>query len=553
MGNQISNPSTPHTLSLGPKGTLRGLQYANKAIRYAGIPYALPPVGPHRWRKPRPLPDNHTYTQDDGQPFDATFFRPVCPQSSFSSSSFSSAEKSQGDGDAEEKYSEDCLRLNIWTPVSPPPEGKKYPVVLWLHGGWFQLGDPLQEVGMDPTELIFGGEGGGKLNAIVVGIGYRLNVFGFLAGGALREESGRVAAGNFGLWDQRLAIEWVRRNIAAFGGDKGDVVLGGRSAGAYGVHAQVLFEFLHSKRGGKEEQFFHRFYMYSNAIPAQPKTVEEADGQFEEVCGYFGIPEDISGEEKLEKLRGVPASDLVAALSHLKNHTFRPVTDDLFVFSGFAEYHTSGAFAEEFKRRGLKVLIGEVLNEETLYATYNSPEEANLEALKVQVGNYYAPETVERILTAYELPSTERVEDWTVLFGSIIADGQVRAPSRWLVNSLHTHGVDLSDIWRYRIAYRLSFITDKVAPRAFGVSHAMDKPFWNYSIMHGPTDSERVLMQGWIKGFVAFVNNDEKFDFGTREIDQFKVATPEGKIEIQKDTRWKHLLELGDIFSGDGA
>ncbi|KAJ5635583.1 alpha/beta-hydrolase [Penicillium longicatenatum] len=536
MGNTLSAyGQTSHEVDLGPKGKIQGIQYDNKARRYAGIPYALPPVGPHRWRKPRPLPAAYSYSQPDGTAFDGSTFRPVCPQEAFAGG----AEKDIGP----DTYSEDCLLLNIWTPVEDPENpDKKWPVVLWLHGGWFQLGEPLQEVGMDPTEMI----STGKLNAIVIGIGYRLNIFGFLAGEALLEDSHGESAGNFGLWDQRLAMEWIYENIAAFNGDVNNITLGGRSAGAYGVHAQVLHEF----QVGSQRQLFHRFYMYSNAIPAQPKALADVNPQFEELCGYFNVPTDLSGPQKVDKLREIGHEDLVAAIKHLKNHTFRPVTDELFVFPGFTEYHRSGAFAEQFRKRRLRVLIGEVLNEETLYATYNSPE-PNLDSLRLQLSNYYAPGTTDRILKSYTLPSTTDAEEWKNVYGNIIADGQVRAPSRWLVNSLFSHGIPLRDIWRYRIAYRLSFITDKVAPRAFGVSHAMDKPFWNFSILHGPTNEERELMEGWIQSFVAFVNDDSEYDFGTNEIDEMKVATSGGKIEIQEDQRWGELVKLGEIFASD--
>ncbi|KAJ5724920.1 hypothetical protein N7493_006648 [Penicillium malachiteum] len=539
MGNTLSYQESPHEINLGAKGKIQGIQYDNKSRRYAGIPYALPPVGVHRWRKPRPLPETHTYTQPDGRPFDGTCFYPICPQEAYAGG----AEK---DPDSE-PYSEDCLRLNIWTPSDDHSgSDRKWPVVLWFHGGWFQLGEPLQELGMDPTEMI----STGKLNAVVVGVGYRLNVFGFLAGEALLEESHGESAGNFGLWDQRLAMEWVVENIGKFGGDVGNITLGGRSAGAYAVHVQVLHDFQLGSEEVDEERvdLFHRFYMYSNAIPAQPKALKDVNPQFEELCEYFKVDHALSGPEKVDKLREISYQELVAAMKHLKNHTFRPVTDDLFIFKGFTEYHRSGAFADQFRKRRLKVLIGEVLNEETLYATYNTPE-PNIDSLRLQVSNYYAPETTDRILHAYDLPSTADPEAWKTLYGNIIADGQVRAPSRWLIHSLYDHGVSLKDIWRYRIAYRLSFITDKVARRSWGVSHAMDKPFWNFAILHGPTDDERILMEGWIEAFVAFVN-DQEYQFGST-IDEMRVATPEGKIEIQKDVRWEELVKLGEIFAND--
>ena len=126
----------------------------------------------------------------------------------------------------------------------------------------------------------------------------------------------------------------------------------------------------------------------------------------------------------------------------------------------------------------MRLLIGEVLNEETLYAEYNSPSAPTREALSRQIENYYAPATAERIVPYYELPETSDLQAWKSLYGNIVADGQVRAPSRYFAAQLFEHGVPIEKIWRYQIAYRLSFITDKVAPKSFGVAHAMDRPFW---------------------------------------------------------------------------
>jgi carboxylesterase type B len=439
MGNTISAYHvTTHEVKMGPRGIIRGVQFENKARRYAGIPYALPPTGECRWRKPRPLPESYTYSQLKGTPFDATYFRPVCPQKAFHASG-------QEEEDSE-KYSEDCLVVNIWTPVekSDHRQGQKWPVFLWLHGGWFQMGDPSQELSMDPTEMI----STGKLDAIVIAIGYRLNIFGFLATEALHSESEGESAGNFGLWDQRLAMEWIQDNIGAFNGDPENITLAGRSAGAYSVYVQLL----HDLRTGSACQLYHRIFMCSNAIPAQPKSLSEVEAQFDEVCEYFGVSSTLSTTAKLAELRKISSRDLIEALGQLQHHTFRPVTDGLFIHSGMVEYQRSAAFANEFRRRGLRILIGEVLNEETLYSIYNAPE-PNLESLRLQLINYYGPATTSRLLRHYLLPETSREEDWTTVFGIIVADGQVRVPSRSLVNSLSTHGVKLYDIWRYQIAY----------------------------------------------------------------------------------------------------
>ncbi|KAF2020213.1 alpha/beta-hydrolase [Aaosphaeria arxii CBS 175.79] len=527
MGNTISYATKPYDLDLGEKGTIRGLQHDEKSRRYTGIPYALPPTGEHRWRKPRALPSSWVWGGEKDEPYDATKFRAICHQNAFH------VGKAEG-GDG--KFSEDCLFMNIWTPVGDE-KTSKWPVMLWLHGGWFQMGDPSHEAGMDPTELI----SSGGLNAIVVAIGYRLNIFGFLAGEG-------VLDGNFGLWDQRMAAEWVEENINLFGGDPENITLAGRSAGAYSVEAQMLHEF---RRPGPKSSLYRRVFMDSNAVPAQPKSLRDTAAQFEEVCNYFSMDKTLSGEEKLGQLRKISAQELLEAIPKLENHTFRPVTDDSFLHSGMMEYLKSKEFANEFQSRGYKILIGEVANEETLYSVYNSPTEPSIESLKLQVMNYYSPNVTERAIQRYQLPQSDKLEDWKKVFGNIISDGQVRAPSRSLVKGLSLNGVRIHDIWRYQISYRLSFIDDKVAPMSFGVAHAMDKPFWNFSISYGPTPQERQLMEDWIQILCAFVNDDGSYDFGTKSVRDMKVITPAGDIVVREDERWDELIEIGGIFSGE--
>ena len=268
----------------------------------------------------------------------------------------------------------------------------------------------------------------------------------------------------------------MQDNIEAFGGDPGKVTLAGCSAGAYAVHADAL----HAFQNPSSRLLFHRIVMISNDIPAQPKTPVEAQPQFDELCQFFSISPSLPGAEKLSLLRRVSTEDLVSSIMKLNHHTFRPVTDGLFIQPGMIEYHSNGSFAKAFKDRGFKLFIGEMLNEETLYAATNGSE-ANYDSLYLQVLNYYAPSVTTRVIKQYDLPSTgSDRKEWVDLYGIIISDGQVRAPSRFLAKSLFNHGVGMEDIWRYRTSYRLSFIDEKVPPRSFGVAHAMDKPFWKY-------------------------------------------------------------------------
>ncbi|KAJ5769928.1 uncharacterized protein N7511_001979 [Penicillium nucicola] len=534
MGNSISYTTTDCQVVIPNRGCIKGLQFDDKSRRFAGIPYAKPPIGDLRWKKPQPLADTYSYSSSDGvNPYDATVFGPVCPQPNYS--------KVVSEHVPEHVYDENCLRVNIWTPVADPSDpDKKWPVMIWFHGGWFQVGDPSQEASMDPTELI----STGKLQAVFVAVGYRLNIFGFLAGHALLEESNGESTGNYGLWDQRLAIDWVHKHIEAFGGDASKMHLTGRSAGAYSVLTQALYDF---RSAGSDH--FRSLVVYSNAIPTQPKTIAESDSQFEEVCRHFGVPPSLNTVEKLQFLRKISAKDLCTGIMDLDNHTFRPVTDNIFVQPGIFEYYRDGSFAEVFKKRNLRLLIGEVLNEDTLYAVTNGPE-PNLASLQQQISNYYPPSTTQRLLQHYQPPTSESKEDWGKLFGKIIADGQVRAPSRYLVKILTDNGVDMANIWRYRIAYRLSFITDKVAPASFGVTHAMDRPIWNYSLTHGPTPAERNLMSEWIGDLCAFIHGTEGHSYGTSSPDEYKVMTGEGRIDVQKDPLWDELTRAMELFSG---
>ncbi|EXK24125.1 hypothetical protein FOMG_19134 [Fusarium oxysporum f. sp. melonis 26406] len=538
MGNTLSvHQENDHEVKLGgSRGSIRGLQLDSKARRYLGIPYALPPVGDLRWRRPQPLPDSYSYSESDGTPFDATKFGPVCLQPQYSPHI-----KINIPGQV---YSEDCLRLNIWTPVEDIGTGL-LPVYVWIHGGWFQIGDPSHEKKMDATELL----STGNFKAVFVAVGYRLNVFGFLSGSALDVEG--QESGNYGLWDQRLALEWIYDNVSSFGGDPHNITVSGRSAGAYSVEAQTLYDF-RKQPSSYPKALFRKLVMISNAIPAQPKTSEECQPQFDELCEHFNVPRGVSDSKKMELLRAIDGRKLTDAVMKLNNHTFRPVTDGVFILQGLNYYIQDGSFAREFKERGMKLFIGEALNEETLYGATNSPS-PDAAALHRQVANYYAPDTTRRVLEHYKLPETVKKDDWQAIFGRIVADGQVCAPSRILADSLFRHGVPVADVWRYQFAYRLSFITEEMAPSRFGIAHAMDRPLWNFSIRHGPTPEERILMQDWINGLAAFVAGDASYDYGTSRPNEHKVITGDGWLEVQVDARWAELLEVGKVFSGKSS
>jgi para-nitrobenzyl esterase len=207
--------TAPETIVQIDSGMLSGTQGADPSIRvFKGIPYAAPPIFDLRWRPPQPVPKwQGVYKADRSCA--------ICMQQGRGWGEFYQEEFYQHP----EPMSEDCLYLNVWTGAR---EGKPRPVLLWIHGGGFAEGS-----GSLPS---FEGESLAKKGLVVVTINYRLNVFGFLAHQELTKESVSSSSGNYGLLDQIAALQWVQRNIAAFGGDPNKVTIAGQSAGSASVH-----------------------------------------------------------------------------------------------------------------------------------------------------------------------------------------------------------------------------------------------------------------------------------------------------------------------------
>jgi len=181
-------------------GALEGIAGADSAVRiFEGVPFAAPPVGVLRWQAPQPAAAWTGVRKADQ-------FGARCYQGNIF-----------GDMIFRDKgISEDCLYLNVWT---PSPAKKHLPVLVYFYGGGFAAGS-----GDEPR---YDGTTFAKKGIIVVTVNYRLGVFGFLAHPELTAESPHKASGNYGMLDQVAALQWVHRNIAAFGGDPGKVTIGG--------------------------------------------------------------------------------------------------------------------------------------------------------------------------------------------------------------------------------------------------------------------------------------------------------------------------------------
>jgi para-nitrobenzyl esterase len=198
------------TLILTHDGPVQGIEASGvRLTKFLGVPYAMPPTGDLRWKPPVP----HARWL---APLDASRFGHHCPQ----------PESAAGQASA----SEDCLFLNVFTARDTERHGhEEKPVMVWIHGGSLVTG---KSDDYDPSGLIERGD------VVVVTINYRLGALGFLAHPSLDGEGHRFA--NYGLMDQQLALEWVHRNISAFGGNPGNVTIFGESAGGQSVTSHLV-------------------------------------------------------------------------------------------------------------------------------------------------------------------------------------------------------------------------------------------------------------------------------------------------------------------------
>src|SRR5579872_3921659 len=209
---------------------------------YKGIPFAAPPVGNLRWRGPQPVAHWDGLRQADQ-------FGAICMQNS--------------NNPGASKPSEDCLYLNVWTAAKSASE--KRPVMLWIYGGGYNSGSGLQ-----PN---YDGEHLAEKGAVVVTFNYRLGAFGFFAHPELTKESDRRGAANFGMMDSIAALEWVQKNIAAFGGDPKRVTIFGESAGS-GMVANLMAS---PRAKGLFERAIGESSAWGISTDARSKTLADAE------------------------------------------------------------------------------------------------------------------------------------------------------------------------------------------------------------------------------------------------------------------------------------
>jgi para-nitrobenzyl esterase len=397
-------------------GVLEGRLGDGGVRAFKGIPFAAPPVGALRWREPQPVAAWQGVRQ-------AGAFGPRCMQLPvFSDMVFRSA-----------GVSEDCLYLNVWTPASKP--GAKLPVLVYFYGGGWIAGD-----GSEPR---YDGASMARHGIVALTVNYRLGVFGFLAHPELTAESPHKASGNYGLMDQAAALQWVRANIEAFGGDPRRVTIAGESAGSFSVSAQM-------------------------ASPLARNLIAGAIGESGALLGFMPVPSLADaqaagqrfgqqlGAPTLAQLRALPAATLLQASARPDAPRPDPIVDGYVLPQTPTEIYESGQQAKVPLLAGWNSAEGQARD-------ILGPGPATREHFKAALQRLYG-DKADAALQAYsgdvEQAARELASDRFIGFGTW----------RWIDLHARTSG---QPVYRYYYTHPRP-ATKAGAPAALGAGHSVE-------------------------------------------------------------------------------
>ena len=397
---------------------------------FRGVPFARPPVGKLRWKPPLPA-ERWLGVRD------CTEFGPSCPQPSARI-----IPEIQGD------RSEDCLYLNVWTAGKA---GDKRPVMVWIHGGGFSIGGGAQRT--------YDGRQFAESGAVLVTFNYRLGPFGFMAHPALSAESAKGASGNYGLMDQIAALKWVRRNIAAFGGNPRNVTIFGESAGGVSVGCLLASPLA--------KGLFHRAIMQSGVAeidtPLRGGAGREpsAESVGVKIAGQLGVDDPASDSARTAAaLRGKSADELLAAADPRvglfgKGQKLWPVIDGYVLPQPTAEVFAAG------RHNDVPVMLGSNADEGTLF----------LRQLPVQrsagyglVARLLFGQDAKRVLAMFPAESDDQVKP---ALARLITASAFVAPTRRTARRL---GSQKSPVW----LYHFTRVSPGARQRQIGATHGID-------------------------------------------------------------------------------
>lgn len=428
-------------------GILAG-EYVQGARRFLGIPFAAPPVAERRWRPPaRPSPWQGTRP--------ATAFSSACPQLPALN--------------GEPSTNEDCLYLNVWTPDPAPSEAR--PVMVWLHGGGNESGSASEPVPLGIGGTFYDGRAlAAEHDVIVVTTNYRVGVFGFFAHPDLaREDPRHPYAGNQGLLDQQRALEWVRENIAAFGGDPENVTVFGESAGATDICLHLVAPGSHG--------LFHRAIAQSGGCTMRQRTVAEFAPDARRLATTVGCE---NAADALSCLRAQPVPDLLEGAraigpEGLGPPVMTPVVDGHFLPDQPRTLFDAGEFAK------VPYLVGSNSDEGTLFFVGAPPigPDDYAEELDAVFGDLGS-----RVLEAYPAADFETPRAALVrAFGDFLLVCTT-------LDSARRIAAGGADVFLYNYAFPLQ--TAALQPLMLGASHGAEISSVFGSVPPPNPDSERV-------------------------------------------------------------
>lgn len=418
------------------RGPVRGVHTGSVDV-WKGIPYAKAPVGPLRWAPPV-APERWSDARD------ATAFGSICPQ--------------LGD-DGSVVGDEDCLSLNVWAPADRG--GEPVPVILFIHGGYWI-------VGASESPVYDGGNLAARGPAVVVTINYRLGALGYLARPELAAEQPSHTTGNYGILDQVAALEWVQRNVAAFGGDPDRVVVWGQSAGAW----SVLIHMVSPLSTG----LFSRGFAESGATRVQDLALAQASG-----ASYA----DARGCSTVACLRALPVAaavdDSIAWGPTIDGHVLtQPIMKTLLEGPRSPVPTIIGTAANEFANMRPDPPIAAVVDE----ATYQAA-----------IAHVFGEQDAAAILERYPASSFESPR---AAYLAALNDGRMTCANRRIARALAA--ADSAPTWRYVWNHR-----DSAGPfRPIGPAHASDLRYWFANFNNGfSPQSEELELAGSMGAYVT--------------------------------------------------
>ncbi|KJR87540.1 carboxylesterase type B [Sporothrix schenckii 1099-18] len=428
--------ATPITVDLG-YASYSGVHNATTGLNvWKGIRYAYPPVGRLRWQAPQSIESSNSPSRNASQtPVLADRFGPACPQS-LSQYPRTTPEFTPGN--------EDCLFLNVYAPANT--NGSLLPVLVWIHGGGYGQGDGTQDMS-------------GLLTAtahahpiVAVSIQYRLGAFGFLASKEIRRR-GQL---NAGLLDQRVALEWVQRHIAAFGGDKAKVTLSGESAGAGSV---LLHTVAANGAGGADAQpLFQNIWTASSWIPTQPRfdsaVPERHYADFVSAAGCNASADAFACLVAQDSLTLQKASNLVSSTppTPIGNWAFVPVTDGQLLTAPPSALLLGGAGAgaganeSRTQLHGVNAFVGNNADEGVLLVPSNLHTEADLRTWLQAYLQELGPDDIDTILAKYAPANggTSVATSVQQRAYNLYAEVAVVCPSYWLSTAFSNNSTTTS-------------------------------------------------------------------------------------------------------------